>query len=170
MILRLFLLFTLVPITELWLLLRLGRTLGPLPTLALVLGTGALGAWLAHREGVRAWSAVHRELEAGRLPGRQLIDALLIFVAGVVLLTPGLLTDVAGFFLLIPTGRTWVREWCVYRWSKRASSWRTTITTRGPSVDVSPRRERSGAADGDRVIEVRPEDVIVESEEGDRQG
>ena len=98
---RLLLAFTLVPLAELWLLLRIGSILGGPWTLALVVVTGVAGATLARREGARAWSAVQAELAAGKLPGRELIQALLVLVAGIVLVTPGVLSDVAGLALLI---------------------------------------------------------------------
>lgn len=98
---RLVLLFTLVPLLELALLLRIGELVGLLPTLALVIGTGVAGAWLARHEGVRAWLAVQRELAAGRLPTEELVHGLLVLVAGAVLITPGVLTDAAGLLLLV---------------------------------------------------------------------
>lgn len=101
MLLRLFLLFTLVPITELWLLIRIGGLIGLPATLALVLFTGAAGAALARREGLRSWLSVQGELAAGKIPGTELVHGLLILVAGIVLLTPGVLTDLAGLALLI---------------------------------------------------------------------
>jgi UPF0716 protein FxsA len=91
--LRLFLAFTLIPLVELWLLLRIGAVLGAVPT-------GLAGASLARREGARAWLAVQAELVAGRIPGRELLEALLVLVAGIVLVTPGVLTDLAGLVLL----------------------------------------------------------------------
>lgn len=106
MFLRLFLLFTLLPIAELWLLIRIGGWLGVGPTLLLVLGTGAAGAWLAKREGLRAWLAVQSEIAAGRPPTDGLTHAMLILLAGVVLITPGVITDVAGLLLLLPPVRT----------------------------------------------------------------
>ncbi|WP_419167750.1 FxsA family protein [Candidatus Palauibacter sp.] len=105
MLLRLFLLFTIIPVVELALLIRLGGYLGLGPTLLLVLGTGAAGAWLARREGLRSWMAVRDELQGGELPGESLVHALLILVAGVVLITPGVLTDIAGILLLVPPVR-----------------------------------------------------------------
>ena len=98
---RLLLAFTLIPVLELWLLLRIGSWLGAGATVALVVLTGVVGATLARREGVHAWSAVQAELSAGRLPGRKLLEALLVLLAGVVLVTPGVLTDVAGLLLLV---------------------------------------------------------------------
>ncbi|WP_419938787.1 FxsA family protein [Candidatus Palauibacter sp.] len=115
MLLRLFLLFTIVPVVELALLIRIGGLLGLGPTLLLVIGTGAAGAWLARREGLRAWLAVRDELQGGGLPGESLVHALLILAAGVVLITPGVLTDIAGILLLIPPVRgrllARVRNW-----------------------------------------------------------
>lgn len=110
MLIRLILLFTIVPLVELTLLLRIGEWLGVGPTLGLVLGTGFLGAWLARREGVRAWTAVHEQLGRGQMPGRELLDAVLVLVAGVVLITPGILTDLAGFTLMSRPGRDWVAK------------------------------------------------------------
>ena len=115
MLLRLFLLFTIVPVVELALLIRIGGLLGLGPTLLLVIGTGAAGAWLARREGLRAWLAVRDELQGGGLPGESLVHALLILAAGIVLITPGVLTDIAGILLLIPPVRgrllARVRNW-----------------------------------------------------------
>jgi UPF0716 protein FxsA len=110
MFLRLLLLFTTVPLIELSLLLWIGRWVGVAPTVALVLGTGFLGAWLARREGLRTLAQVQQEMAAGRLPAASLLDGLLILIAGAVLLTPGLLTDLAGFALLTPAVRRGVRE------------------------------------------------------------
>jgi UPF0716 protein FxsA len=99
--LRLFLLFTLVPLVELYALIRLGGLIGAGPTILLVLGTGAAGAWLARREGFRSWSAVQSELAAGRLPAAELLHALVVVIAGVLLVTPGVFTDAFGLLLLI---------------------------------------------------------------------
>lgn len=98
--LRLILLFTLLPLVELTLLLRIGEWLGAGATLGLVVATGVIGAWLARKEGSRTWRRVQEELGAGRMPGDELLQALLVFGAGVVLVTPGVLTDAAGLLLL----------------------------------------------------------------------
>jgi len=115
MLLRLFLLFTIVPVVELALLIQIGGLLGLGPTLLLVMGTGFAGAWLARREGLRGWLAVRDELQGGQLPGESLVHALLILAAGVVLITPGVLTDIAGILLLVPPVRrrliARVRDW-----------------------------------------------------------
>lgn len=116
---RLLLAFTLVPLAELWLLLRIGAALGGLQTLAIVVITGVIGASLARREGARAWSAVQTELAAGRLPGRELLEALLVLVAGIVLVTPGVLTDTAGLALLVRPIRSAVVRGLERRYGKR---------------------------------------------------
>ncbi|MHC4800030.1 MAG: FxsA family protein, partial [Planctomycetota bacterium] len=72
--------------------------------------TGIIGAWLARHEGLRTLTHIRSQLAAGQLPGDQMIDALLILVAGALLVTPGVVTDAIGFLLLIPPARAWVRN------------------------------------------------------------
>ena len=105
MIARLALLFVVVPLLELVILIQLGRVVGALPTVLLVLLTGVLGAALARSQGLRTFAEAQQEMAAGRLPGRALLDALSILVGGALLLTPGLLTDLLGFALLLPPSR-----------------------------------------------------------------
>jgi UPF0716 protein FxsA len=105
MFIRLLALFVLLPLVELAILIQVGQWIGVLWTLALVVATGFLGAALAKRHGVRAWIAIRDELRAGRMPAAALADGLLILIGGIVLLTPGLLTDLFGFAMLIPASR-----------------------------------------------------------------
>ena len=107
---RLFLLFVLVPILELVLLIRIGQVVGVLPTVGLVLLTGAAGAWLARAEGVRVFFRFQSELAGGQLPGQALFDGLCVLVGGALLLTPGVLTDLVGFSLLVPLTRRWIQR------------------------------------------------------------
>ncbi len=102
---RLLAVFVLLPLAELALLIQIGRAVGLAWTLAIVVATGILGATLARRQGLRAWLAIQAELRDGRMPGAALVDGLLILVGGIVLLTPGILTDLAGFALLVPATR-----------------------------------------------------------------
>lgn len=99
------LLFVLVPILELMLLLRLGDWMGLWPTLLLILTTGAAGAALARAEGLRVFFQFQRELVSGRLPGQALLDGISVLVGGAFLVTPGILTDLAGLALLLPFTR-----------------------------------------------------------------
>ena len=110
MFLRLLLLFTIVPLIELYLLITIGGYIGVAPTIAIVIGTGILGAWLARWQGLAVLRRITEETAAGRLPTDALVDGLLVLVAGAVLLTPGLITDTVGFALLIPTSRAVVRK------------------------------------------------------------
>ena len=102
MFVRLLLLLTVVPFVELMILLRLAEWLRWHGTIALVVFTGMLGAWLARREGLKAITKIQADLAAGVAPAVAVVDGLLILVAGIVLVTPGILTDLCGFALLIP--------------------------------------------------------------------
>jgi UPF0716 protein FxsA len=108
--LRLLLLFTMVPLVELALLLYLADLTDWRFTLGLVIVTGVVGTILARHEGFRTLRAIRTEMNSGRLPGAALMDAVMIFLAGALLLTPGILTDVFGFSLLLPWCRTWYRR------------------------------------------------------------
>jgi UPF0716 protein FxsA len=106
MILRLLALFVLLPLVELALVIQVGRSIGLLWTLALVVLTGVVGMTLARTHGLRAWIAIRDELQQGRVPTAALADGLLILIGGIVLLTPGFLTDLFGLALLFPATRT----------------------------------------------------------------
>ena len=102
---RLALLFVVVPLLELALLLRIGQTVGFLPTMGLVVVTGVAGAWLARLEGLRTLWRLRDDLAGGQLPAQAIMDGLSILVGGALLLTPGILTDLIGFSLLLPPTR-----------------------------------------------------------------
>ncbi|HDS16097.1 MAG TPA: FxsA family protein [Proteobacteria bacterium] len=103
--LKLFLAFTLVPALEIFLFLKLGGAIGLFNTLLIVLLTGIIGAGLARWQGAETMLRIRRSLQKGVTPAEEMIDAALIFVAGMVLLTPGFLTDFAGILLLWPPSR-----------------------------------------------------------------
>lgn len=109
MFFRLLLLFTLIPLIELTLLIQIGKATSVSTTIGLILLTGLIGAALARREGRRAVTQLRQDMAAGKPPAAAAVDGILILVAGAVLLTPGLLTDVFGFSLLIPQVRRWMR-------------------------------------------------------------
>jgi UPF0716 protein FxsA len=104
----LFLAFTVVPLLELYLLIGIGRQAGVLPTLGMVLVSGVLGAWLAKREGRRVLRSWRAATSQGRLPEDGILSGALVLVGGVLLVTPGVLTDVVGFLLLIPPTRRFI--------------------------------------------------------------
>ena len=111
MLLKLFLAFTIIPIIEIYLLIEIGSMFGALTAVALVILTGFLGAFLARMQGLQTLYRIQESLREGRMPSGELLDALLIGIAGLVLLTPGFLTDSAGFLLLIPTTRNSIKYW-----------------------------------------------------------
>jgi UPF0716 protein FxsA len=146
MFLRLLALFTLVPLIELFLLIEIGRRIGFPATIGLVLGTGVLGAWLARREGLKTLQRVQAEWREGRVPTQALVDGILILIAGAVLLTPGLLTDLAGFFLLLPFGRRVVGRAAVDFFRRRSERLQRPLGGRGgepqPNVIIIEPREK----------------------------
>ena len=111
MLLKLFLAFTIIPIIEIYLLIEIGSMFGALTAVTLVILTGFLGAFLARMQGLQTLYRIKESLREGRMPSGELLDALLIVIAGLVLLTPGFLTDSAGFLLLIPATRNSIKYW-----------------------------------------------------------
>ena len=111
MLLKLFLAFTIIPIIEIYLLIEIGSMFGALTAVTLVILTGFLGAFLARIQGLQTLYRIQESLREGRMPSGELLDALLIVIAGLVLLTPGFLTDSAGFLLLIPATRNSIKYW-----------------------------------------------------------
>ena len=111
MFLKLFLAFTLVPFIEIYLLIKIGGQVGAFNTILIVILTGLLGASLARLEGIKTMTKVRDSLNRGDLPAEEMLDAMLIFVAGIVLLTPGFITDMTGLALLVPKLRYWFKRW-----------------------------------------------------------
>lgn len=111
MFFKLFLAFTLIPFFEIYLLIKIGYYLGAFNTVVVVIVTGFLGAYLARHEGIRTMTRVRESLQRGELPADEMLDAVLIFIAGIVLLTPGFITDLAGVAILVPNTRSWLKRW-----------------------------------------------------------
>ncbi|MEZ4698882.1 MAG: FxsA family protein [Rhodothermales bacterium] len=110
MFFRLLFLFVALPILELALLVKLGEVIGFWPTMGIVVITGLLGSTLTRRQGLTVWRQFNLRLQQGQLPGTELVDGLIILVSGAFLLTPGVLTDFAGFLGLIPFTRALIRS------------------------------------------------------------
>ena len=111
MLWKLFLAFTIIPVSEIYILIAIGGQIGILPSIGLVILTGIVGANLARSQGLQTLGRIRDSFQQGVVPGEELLNALLIAIAGIVLLTPGFLTDAAGLFLLIPATRTLCRGW-----------------------------------------------------------
>lgn len=107
---KLFILFTVIPVAELALLIQVGTIIGTVETVALVIATALIGAWLVRLEGLGVIRRFQRSAAEGRFPGEEMLDGALILVAGAVLVTPGLMTDLVGFFLVLPAGRSVVKK------------------------------------------------------------
>lgn len=110
MFVKLLLIFTLVPLLELIILIKLGNVIGLIPTIFLVIITGILGASLTRRQGLGTLNRIQYELNRGKLPAENLLNGVFILIGGVLLLTPGLLTDCFGFLLLIPKTRNLLKQ------------------------------------------------------------
>lgn len=110
MFIRLFFLFTAVPILEIYLLISVSHRIGAAATLALVIATGIAGAYLARTQGLELVIRIREQINCGQLPAEELLDGALILAGGLLLLTPGLATDLVGFCLLIPVSRTGLKR------------------------------------------------------------
>jgi UPF0716 protein FxsA len=103
------LLFVVVPVLEIYVLIQVGQVIGAWWTVLLLVADGFLGSWLMKREGTKAWRALRQALDERRMPARELADGALILIGGTLLVTPGFLSDVVGFFCVLPFTRPLAR-------------------------------------------------------------
>ena len=136
----LLLLFVVVPTVELILLIEIGQRIGTVATLALIIGTGIVGASLAKEQGINTFGRLRQDLGEGRSPAVPIIDGVLILVAAAFLVTPGVLTDVVGFLLLIPMSRKLIRRNLKYRFENaiRTGSVGVSVVSHGLAEPWSP--------------------------------
>jgi UPF0716 protein FxsA len=111
MLFRLFLLFAVIPVVELAILISVGQKIGVLNTVAVVILTAAVGAYMVRMEGLGVLSRIQKNLAEGAFPAEELIDGAMVLVAGALLLTPGFFTDVMGFLMVFPASRTVIKRW-----------------------------------------------------------
>lgn len=139
----LLLLFVVVPIAELYTIIRVGSTIGFFNTLGVIVLVGLVGSWLVRREGMRTWLRFNQTLASGQIPAKEMVDGVLILGAGALLLTPGFLSDVFGILMLFPPTRALVRAYVMRR--VKAGNFvvrtnplggHTTGGRRGPVVDT----------------------------------
>jgi UPF0716 protein FxsA len=154
---RLALLFTLVPLVELVILIRIGQAISLGPTLGIIILTGVVGAMLAKRQGLRTLSDIQAELAQGRVPTAALVDGLMILVAGSLLVTPGVLTDAVGFVLLVPVSRRILRQRLRRYFEKRV------IIIHPPETGSAP----PGHPAPDAFIDVEAEEVTPPTGQND---
>ena len=108
--------FTLVPVVEIWILIEVGGWIGALPTIALVVLTATVGLSLLKRQGLSTLMSARRKMGEGSIPASELVSGVMIAVGGALLLTPGFFTDAIGFALLIPQTRQWLLQKLINRY------------------------------------------------------
>lgn len=118
MFIRLLILFTCIPLLEIYVLLEAGRQIGLSATILLILLTGIAGAWLARTQGIEILRRIQLEMAAGRMPAVALLDGAMVLIGGVLLLTPGFCTDLVGFTFLAPFSRPFWRD-LLSRWVQK---------------------------------------------------
>jgi len=96
-------------------------------TIGLVLLTGAIGAWAARAQGFYVLGRIQSELSTGQIPAEQVVDGAMVLVGGVLLITPGLLTDFVGFALMVPGVRRVIREWLMWKFQEKIKDGRIEI-------------------------------------------
>ena len=138
------------PVIEIAVIIQVGQQIGVWWTVALLLVESALGAWLVRREGARAWRALNVGFQTGRLPTGELADAALVLIGGTLLLTPGFVTDVAGFFFVLPFTRPVARRALQAFMARRAVSFVRTRVGRSPGGP--PAGGPPGAGRDSRVV------------------
>lgn len=151
--------FLVVPIIEIYVIVQVGQVIGAVPTVVLLLLESLLGAWLVRREGSRAWQALRTAVETGRLPTRQLADAALVLIGGTLLLTPGFVTDVVGFFFVLPFTRPLARRALAAYVARRAT---VRVARFGPMGPLGPTGPSAPAGGSGRVV---PGQVVRETDE-----
>jgi UPF0716 protein FxsA len=109
-LLALIAIFIVVPLAELYVILKVGDAIGWLPTIAILAADSLLGSWLLRSQGRAVWNRFNAAVGAGRVPHGEVIDGVLIIFGGAFLITPGFLTDVIGLLLLLPPTRAMVRR------------------------------------------------------------
>ena len=127
MFIRLLAVFIVIPLIELIILVKVGSYIGLWPTILIVVLTGIVGASLARYQGFIIINKIRSDVSSGRVPARELIDGMLVLIGGIVLLTPGFITDICGFFLLIPFTRNLIKGF-VRSQFERIVNYKTTIT------------------------------------------
>ena len=127
-------------VLEIAALVAVGKLIGVWPTIGLLVVESVVGAWVVKREGRATWTALRTAMRTGTMPPQQLSDAVVVLAGGLLLLAPGFLTDLLGFFLILPMTRPITRRWLETLVSKRLLGGRPIPTVRVPGPPGSARR------------------------------
>ena len=114
---KLLILFIIIPVTELYILIEVGKKIGSLTTIGVIILTGIIGAYLVKGQGFMILKKIQNDLNEGIMPGDSLIQGVIILAGGILLLTPGFVTDIVGFIFLIPVSRNIVKKYLL-KWLK----------------------------------------------------
>jgi len=143
--------FIVLPIAELYLIYKVGDSIGILPTLALLALDSIIGSVLLRTQGRAVWRRFQATMQAGRMPHREVQDGVLVIFGGALLITPGFLTDILGLLLLIPPTRAVVRRFVMRALTRRAvtrvsdragRSDRGVWDVDGTATEVEPEHQR----------------------------
>jgi UPF0716 protein FxsA len=151
--------FIVVPMLELLLLLKVGQSIGALPTVALVVATALTGAYIISRQSLTALNRTLQALSEGRTPVEPVLDGLFLMIAGALMLTPGLITDVVALALLVPPVRRLVARAAMAWLAKRTRMHLETYEDGEPGPSRPGGWRSSGRAGDGPVIEVEAERV-----------
>lgn len=110
MFFKLFLLFTIIPVVELALLIKVGSYIGVMNTIAIVILTAVVGAYMVRLEGIGVMYRIQQNMQDGVFPAEEMINGVMILVAGALLLTPGFFTDAIGFLMVFPASRHVIKK------------------------------------------------------------
>jgi len=136
-------LFILVPLLEIWLIIKVGSQIGALSTIGLIVLTAVIGVALLRQQGLATLNKVQRQMQAGELPATGMLEGMLLFFAGALLLTPGFFTDSVGFVLLVPPLRKAIALWVLEH-----SGWLVQLRTQTRSTQQQ-HDSRSRTLEGD---------------------
>jgi len=114
---KLLVLFIIIPVVELYTLIEIGKKIGTLPTIGIIILTAILGAYLVKNQGFIILKKIKNNIDEGIMPGDSLIQGAIILAGGILLLTPGFITDIIGFIFLIPGSRKIVKKYLL-KWLK----------------------------------------------------
>jgi len=112
-------LFLVIPVVEIYIIVQVGSIVGGWNTIGIMILVSVVGAWMVRREGLSIIAKVQHQLAEGSLPTKQLVDGLLVALAGALMLTPGFLTDGIGLLLLLPPTRAIARTALIARFRGR---------------------------------------------------
>ena len=150
----LFLLFILVPLLEIYFLLKVGNIIGAFPTVLVVVSTAIAGTWLLKQQGLATLMRLQTRAAQGRMPAQEMAEGLALAFGGALLLTPGFITDFIGFLCLIPFTRQRIIRWIMRRTKMKVMSGMNSM-----DAEVEVRKTRSGRTiEGDFIVKGKDRD------------